>query len=112
MRRASKIDKNQPEIVAYMRSLGAYVFHTHDLKNFADTLVVYRGKMMLVEIKDPESAKFPKYFYDLDYYDQTRYIVENHLTDGEKDCMKEVLDRKGNYEIVWNEASVLIAFGI
>lgn len=53
MRRAAKIDANQPELVGALRSMGATVEITsqaHD--GFPDVVVGYRGVTVLVEIKD------------------------------------------------------------
>ena len=58
--KACKVDRNQPEIVAALRSIGAVVRHVHIIKGFYDILVLYRGKSYHVEIKDgllPESKK-------------------------------------------------------
>jgi hypothetical protein len=53
LRQASRVDGNQPAIVAALRAIGAYVLHTHQLKNCFDLLVGYRGRTHLMEIKDP-----------------------------------------------------------
>lgn len=53
MRRAAKVDSNQPEIVEYLRSLGCSVWHTHQLgKGFPDIAVGFGGVTMLAELKD------------------------------------------------------------
>ena len=52
MRRAAKVDKNQPLIVNTLRLMGAVVLITSQLKNCFDVLVMYGGRTMLVEIKD------------------------------------------------------------
>ena len=60
MRRAAKVDVNQPEIVKCLRAMGAHVLHTHQLKNAFDILVGYHGNLYIMEIKDgslPPSAK-------------------------------------------------------
>lgn len=60
MRRNAKVDINQPEIVEALRSMGAFVLHTHQLKNAFDILVGYKGKLFIMEIKDgklPPSKK-------------------------------------------------------
>lgn len=61
MRRASKIDSNQPTIVAGLRKAGATVAMTHMIgKGFPDAVVGYRGVNYLLEIKDdgkPPSAR-------------------------------------------------------
>lgn len=61
MRRAAKIDGNQPHIVAYLRGLGASVEHLHSVgKGCPDLLVGYRGRNLLLEVKDgsrPPSAR-------------------------------------------------------
>ena len=53
LRTASRIDANQPAIVAALRRIGASVLHLHQLKNCFDILVGYRGRTFLMEIKDP-----------------------------------------------------------
>ena len=61
MRRAAKVDDNQPEIVAAFRRLGCVVFPTHQIGNGFPDIAVRCGKMLrLVEIKDgakPKSAQ-------------------------------------------------------
>lgn len=61
MRRAAKVDANQPEIVAAFRRLGCVVFPTHQIGNGFPDIAVRCGKMLrLVEIKDgakPKSAQ-------------------------------------------------------
>jgi len=52
MQRASRIDRNQPEIVKALRKVGATVLITSQLKNAFDILVGYQGKTFIVEIKD------------------------------------------------------------
>lgn len=53
MRRAAKIDANQPEIVAALRSLGATVAITSTVgQGFPDICVGYRGRSILMEVKD------------------------------------------------------------
>ena len=53
LRTASRIDANQPAIVAALRGIGASVLHLHQLKNCFDLLVGYRGRTFLMEVKDP-----------------------------------------------------------
>ena len=53
MRRAARIDRNQPEIVAALRSVGATVQPLHTIGNGCPDLAVgYRGKNLLMEVKD------------------------------------------------------------
>lgn len=54
MRRAAKIDRNQPEIVKALRKAGAVVKHVHQVKKLFDIIVCYQGKTYCVEIKDGE----------------------------------------------------------
>jgi hypothetical protein len=53
MRRAAKIDANQPDIVQALRAIGAFV---QDLSGVGggcpDLLVAFRGQTILVEVKD------------------------------------------------------------
>jgi len=61
MRRAAKIDANQPEIVAAFRSVGASVELLHAVgKGCPDLAVGFRGRNWFVEVKDgslPPSAR-------------------------------------------------------
>ena len=58
MRRAAKVDDNQREIVAALRSHGATVIHLHAVgKGCPDILVGYRNENYLMEIKDGEKSK-------------------------------------------------------
>lgn len=53
MKYAARIDRNQPEIVAALRKLGATVLHLHTIgKGAPDILIGYQGKNALVELKD------------------------------------------------------------
>ncbi len=58
MRRAARVDRNQPEIVRALRDIGATVQHIHMIGGGCpDILVGYRGTSYVFEIKD--SAKPP-----------------------------------------------------
>lgn len=53
MRRAAKVDRNQAEIVAALRAVGATVQPLHAVgQGCPDLLVGYRGKNYLIEVKD------------------------------------------------------------
>lgn len=53
MRRAAKVDRNQPEIVAALRAAGATVQPLHAVgQGCPDLLVGYRGVNHLIEVKD------------------------------------------------------------
>ncbi|OED34242.1 hypothetical protein AB832_07750 [Flavobacteriaceae bacterium (ex Bugula neritina AB1)] len=78
MKRAAKVDKNQPEIVKFLRSCGAQVLLTHQIKNAFDILVGFRGELFIMEIKNPESL--PKIY--------TRQRLEESLSQGEYKCME------------------------
>ena len=54
MRRAAKIDRNQPEIVKVFRQLGWYVLNISQLKHCCDICVSKNGRTVMVEIKDGE----------------------------------------------------------
>lgn len=64
MRRAAKVDRNQAEIVAALRAAGASVQSLAAIgEGCPDLLVGYRGKNMLMEVKDglkPPSARLLK----------------------------------------------------
>lgn len=61
MRRAAKIDANQPDIVAALRAIGASVQSLAATgKGVPDLLVGWRGQTYLIEVKDgalPPSAR-------------------------------------------------------
>lgn len=53
MRRAAKVDRNQPEIVAALRSIGATVQPLHTVgQGVPDLLVGFKGQTLLMEVKD------------------------------------------------------------
>lgn len=54
LRLRSKVDANQPKLVAQIRKLGATVKVVSQLKRFCDIVVGYQGKNYLIEIKDPD----------------------------------------------------------
>lgn len=57
MRTAAKIDANQPAIVEAFRRLGARVQVLSNVgKGFPDLLILVRGRLALVEIKDGEKS--------------------------------------------------------
>ena len=57
MRIASKVDRNQSEIVAALRKIGATVQPLHGVGHGCpDLLVGFRGKNHLIEVKDGMAA--------------------------------------------------------
>ena len=53
MRRAARIDANQPEIVAYLRACGASVQPLHMVGGGCPDLACgYQGRTVLIEVKD------------------------------------------------------------
>lgn len=55
MRRASRTDRNQSEIVEALRKLGASVQPLHSAHDgIPDLLVGYQGRNFLIEVKDGE----------------------------------------------------------
>lgn len=62
MRRAARIDLNQPQMVADLRALGFDVDHVHTLKGFCDLIVsgvptwADRAVGLRVEVKNGEKA--------------------------------------------------------
>lgn len=52
---AARVDRNQAEIVAALREIGASVKHLHTLGHgFPDLIVGWRGQNYLLEVKDGE----------------------------------------------------------
>ena len=56
MRRAAKVDTNQPEIVALFRKLNWTVLIISQLKNCADIIVSKNSLTIVIEIKDGSLA--------------------------------------------------------
>ena len=83
MRRAAKVDRNQPEIVAALRKAGACVIITSQLKNAFDLLVIFRGRVFIMEVKDGEKTK-----------------SRHKLTKGEAACRDCVEAAGVNYHVV------------
>ena len=55
MRRAARIDRNQPEIIEALRKLGASVQPLHNAGDgIPDLLVGFQGANFLIEVKDGE----------------------------------------------------------
>lgn len=67
MRKHAKVDSNQVDTVRDLRKAGCHVLHLHQLGNgCADTLVMYHGTLLLVEIKSKGGRMTPdeQKFYD------------------------------------------------
>ena len=105
-RRNAKVDGNQKEIVAALRKIGAYVVHTHQLKNAFDILVSYRGNVVPMEIK--EGDNLPKKFFKMNEHEKALYL-EGLLTEGEKECMKGFIATGVKYAIVHDVDSAIAA---
>jgi len=58
MKRAARIDENQPDIVHALRALGASVQPLHAVGGGCpDLLVGFRGRNFLLEVKNPDKPK-------------------------------------------------------
>ena len=91
---ASKVDKNQPEIVKALRAIpGVEVELNHD-----DILVGYQGKTYWFELKEPEKVS-----------KQTGEILKS----AKKPKQIELEETwSGHYKIVWNIDQILKEIGI
>jgi len=54
LRARRKVDKNQPELVKFIRQMGASFLHTYSIPGALDGVIGYCGVDQRVEIKDPE----------------------------------------------------------
>lgn len=83
MRRAARVDKNQPHIVNGLRRVGASVLVVSQLKNCFDILVGYNGKNFIIEIKDGDKPPSQKQLTkgELEFKNNWKggsyYVVEN-----------------------------------
>jgi Holliday junction resolvase len=65
MRRAAKVDRNQPEIVKALRQVGACVQSLAAVGDgVPDLLVGFQGQTVLVEVKDGERPKSERQLTD------------------------------------------------
>lgn len=103
----ARCDVNQPEIVAALRAIGAYVKPVHTTKEFADLIVVLRGVVFIIEIKYPDGKhRFPKAFYGWEEEEKQTWL-EGILKPGEKKAMEEVRAAGGKYDIVYDVESAI-----
>ena len=78
LRRAAKVDVNQPEIVAGLRKAGFSVLIISQLKNCCDIIVGKDGRNWLLEIKPNAKSKLTE--GELKFHESWRgsvYIVTN-----------------------------------
>jgi hypothetical protein len=87
----ARVDKNQKEIVAALRKVGAKVKHVYTVKNLFDILVYYEGKTYNVEIKDGLKSK---------------------LTEGETQCKEDLESVNVKYWVVRSVNDALKMIGI
>ena len=89
----TKPDKNQPEIIALCEGLGFVVWNLSNMGGkISDTLMMYRGKCIPVEIKSPGNR--------------------DKLTKGEKEGLAECADVDVLWVIAETLGDVLKAFGL
>lgn len=88
-RQRAKVDANQTEIIKALRAVGASVAPTHQVgKGFPDLVVGYKGRNILMEIKDgnkpPSQRKLTP--DEVDWHDKWRgrVVIVNNV--------KEALD--------------------
>lgn len=94
MRRAARIDANQPEIVKALRAIhGVTVALEHD-----DIFVGYKGRNYWFEIKDPEKV-----------FNKDGSFKKGAIKDSQ---VKLQNDWKGHYKIVWTLDMILEDMGI
>jgi len=91
MIRNAKKDANQKEIENYIKAIGGEFQDCTQLKNAFDLLMGYKGKLYIIEVKNPEylSKKLSKV-----------ERLEKSLTEGEKKC-RDKFEKVGiNYYII------------
>jgi Holliday junction resolvase len=94
MRRAAKVDANQPQIVKVLRQVGAFVQSLAAVGDgVPDLLVGFRGQTVLIEVKDGSRPKSERQLTDQQ--------IEWHATWPGGLCV-----------VVSNEAEALAAIGV
>lgn len=88
MRRAAKVDANQPEIVEFFRKAGAVVDIVSSLPGIGyDLICNYRGVVVLVEVKDgsrpPSERLLTRSELDAQLRHGTKYAVVSSILDAQ-----------------------------
>lgn len=89
IRRAAKIDANQPEIVQALRDAGASVWI---IGLPVDLLVGYKGRNFLMEVKDGSKPKSQKKLTSLQenfFSDWTGQVVKVETVDQALQCISQ-----------------------
>ena len=89
--RNAKVDKNQKEIVAALREVGAVVKHVYTIKNLFDILVYYNGTTYNVEVKNGIGSK---------------------LTAGELQCKTDIESVGVKYWVIYSIEDALKMIGL
>ena len=81
LRTAARKDANHSEIVSACRQIGAYVLDISQLPNCADLLVGYRGRWIVLEVKDGEKTKSQTKLTkgEQKFHDQAGYRAPVHI---------------------------------
>jgi len=78
MKLKAKVDRNQAEIVEFLRSKGATVFCSHQIgKGFPDLVVGYKGKNFLIEVKNTKGKLTPKEKEFLSFWKGKIHVVSS-----------------------------------
>jgi hypothetical protein len=97
VRRAARVDKNQPRLMAFWKRLGGSVLYLHMLgEGVPDTLLGMAGDMELVEIKSEDGV----YTEDqIEWYRQWRgRPVRTVRTEAELEALADEMKARGKGE--------------
>ncbi len=94
MRRAAKIDQNQPQIVKALRAIPGVTVQV----SMDDILVGHKGRSYWFEIKEPGMVS-----------KKTGEINHSAIKESQHNLIKHWT---GHYEIVWNIGQILAAIGL
>ena len=91
MRRAARVDANQPDIVKGLRAVGASVAHIHMVgQGLPDIIVGFRGVNYLLEIKDENKPPSKRRLTpdEKDWHDNWRGSV--HVVNNEDEALRVI----------------------
>ena len=95
MRYAARADRNQPEIVAALRALGAVVQPLHTVgSGVPDLLVAFRNRTFVMEVKDPTKPKGDRQLTPAQVKWHAMWTGEKHVVETIDQAIAALMERE------------------